>query len=89
MRARQLAPDDGGQSGWRVSRIEVGRPADDRQKRGSIINIGSMSGRIVNWPFRHAAYNVSKAGVHMLTKCLVTEWAEHNIRVNAIAPATS
>ncbi|MEK1930141.1 MAG: SDR family oxidoreductase [Pararhizobium sp.] len=48
-----------------------------------------MSGRIVNWPFRHAAYNVSKAGVHMLTKCLVTEWAEHNIRVNAIAPATS
>jgi NAD(P)-dependent dehydrogenase (short-subunit alcohol dehydrogenase family) len=56
------------------------------QKSGSIINIGSMSGRIVNWPFRHAAYNVSKAGVHMLTKALATEWAEHNIRVNAIAP---
>ncbi len=57
-----------------------------KQKSGSIINIGSMSGRIVNWPFRHAAYNVSKAGVHMLTKCLATEWAEHGIRVNAIAP---
>jgi len=56
------------------------------QKAGSIISIGSMSGRIVNWPFRHAAYNVSKAGVHMLTKALATEWAEHNIRVNAIAP---
>lgn len=56
------------------------------QKLGSIISVGSMSGRIVNWPFRHAAYNVSKAGVHMLTKCLATEWAEHNIRVNAIAP---
>ncbi len=56
------------------------------QKSGSIISVGSMSGRIVNWPFRHAAYNVSKAGVHMLTKCLATEWAEHNIRVNAIAP---
>lgn len=56
------------------------------QKSGSIINIGSMSGRIVNWPFRHAAYNVSKAAVHMLTKCLATEWAEHNIRVNALAP---
>jgi len=56
------------------------------QKSGSIISIGSMSGRIVNWPFRHAAYNVSKAGVHMLTKALATEWAEHNIRVNAIAP---
>ena len=56
------------------------------QKSGSIINIGSMSGRIVNWPFRHAAYNASKAAVHMLTKCLATEWAEHNIRVNALAP---
>ncbi len=57
-----------------------------RQKSGSIISVGSMSGRIVNWPFRHAAYNVSKSGVHMLTKCLATEWAEHNIRVNALAP---
>ncbi|MDB6454087.1 SDR family NAD(P)-dependent oxidoreductase [Falsirhodobacter sp. 20TX0035] len=56
------------------------------QRSGSIISVGSMSGRIVNWPFRHAAYNVSKAGVHMLTKALATEWAEHNIRVNAIAP---
>ena len=53
---------------------------------GNIISIGSMSGQIVNWPFRHAAYNVSKAGVHMLTKALATEWAEHGIRVNAIAP---
>ena len=56
------------------------------QGHGSIINIGSMSGRIVNWPFRHAAYNASKAAVHMLTKCLATEWAEFGIRVNAIAP---
>jgi NAD(P)-dependent dehydrogenase (short-subunit alcohol dehydrogenase family) len=56
------------------------------QKSGSIITVGSMSGLIVNWPFRHTAYNVSKAGVHMLTKGLATEWAEHNIRVNAIAP---
>lgn len=53
---------------------------------GNIISIGSMSGQIVNWPFRHAAYNVSKAGVHMLTRALATEWAEHGIRVNAIAP---
>lgn len=56
------------------------------QKSGVIVSIGSMSGRIVNWPFRHAAYNASKAGVHMLTKCLATEWAEHGIRVNALAP---
>jgi NAD(P)-dependent dehydrogenase (short-subunit alcohol dehydrogenase family) len=56
------------------------------QKSGSIVTVGSMSGYIVNWPFRHTAYNVSKAGVHMLTKGLATEWAEHGIRVNAIAP---
>jgi len=56
------------------------------QKSGTIISVGSMSGHIVNWPFRHVDYNASKAAVHMLTKCLATEWAEHNIRVNAIAP---
>jgi NAD(P)-dependent dehydrogenase (short-subunit alcohol dehydrogenase family) len=57
-----------------------------KQKSGAIVTVGSMSGQIVNWPFRHTAYNVSKAGVNMLTKGLATEWAEHNIRVNAIAP---
>ncbi len=57
-----------------------------KQKSGNIVTVGSMSGQIVNWPFRHTAYNVSKAGVNMLTKGLATEWAEHNIRVNAIAP---
>lgn len=54
-------------------------------KRGAIINIGSMSGVIVN-DRPQACYNASKAAVHMLTKCLATEWAPHNIRVNCIAP---
>ncbi len=56
------------------------------QKRGSIINISSMSGFIVNTPLNHAAYNTSKAGVVMLTKSLAVEWAKYNIRVNTIAP---
>jgi NAD(P)-dependent dehydrogenase (short-subunit alcohol dehydrogenase family) len=57
-----------------------------RQKKGSIINISSMSGLIVNTPQCQCAYNVSKAGVIMLTKSLASEWAEHGIRVNTIAP---
>lgn len=56
------------------------------QRAGSIVNIGSMSGLIVNRPQPQAAYNVSKAGVHMLTRSLAAEWAEHNVRVNAVAP---
>ena len=53
---------------------------------GSIINIASMSGQIVNIPQRQAAYNASKAAVVQLTKSLAVEWVEHGIRVNAISP---
>ena len=57
-----------------------------KQQRGSIINTSSMSGLVVNTPQCQAAYNVSKAGVIMLTKSLAYEWAKHNVRVNTIAP---
>lgn len=57
-----------------------------RQKAGVILNIGSISGYISNIPQRQAAYNASKAAVHMLTKSLASDYAAENIRANAIAP---
>src|SRR5690242_19248069 len=56
------------------------------QKRGSIVNLGSMSGYIVNRPQKQSYYNASKAAVHHLTRSLATEWAPHGVRVNAVAP---
>ena len=57
-----------------------------KQKYGSIVNVGSNSGIIVDKPQPQASYNASKAAVHQLTKSLACEWAKYNIRVNAIAP---
>lgn len=54
------------------------------QGAGCIINITSAYG-IVAAPIR-AAYCASKAGANQLTKVLAIEWADKNIRVNAIAP---
>jgi NAD(P)-dependent dehydrogenase (short-subunit alcohol dehydrogenase family) len=55
--------------------------------KGSIVNIGSISGFIVNKPQPQAFYNASKAAVHHLTKSLAAEWAMRGVRVNAVAPS--
>jgi len=57
-----------------------------KQKSGSIVNIGSMSGFIVNKPQEQSFYNASKAAVHHLTKSLAAEWGARGVRVNAVAP---
>jgi NAD(P)-dependent dehydrogenase (short-subunit alcohol dehydrogenase family) len=53
---------------------------------GSIINMASMSGFIVNRSLPVTAYCTSKGGVVMMTKGLASEWAKYAIRVNAIGP---
>jgi NAD(P)-dependent dehydrogenase (short-subunit alcohol dehydrogenase family) len=62
-----------------------GRSMLERES-GSIVNVGSMSGFIVNRPQEQANYNASKAAVHHLTRSLAAEWGARGVRVNAVAP---
>lgn len=54
--------------------------------RGSIVNIASMSGSIVNRGLLQTHYNASKAAVIQLSRSLAMEWCQRGIRVNTISP---
>jgi len=56
------------------------------RREGSIVNIASMSGTIVNRGILQVHYNSSKAAVMHLTKSLAMEWADRGVRVNSISP---
>lgn len=64
----------------------AGRIMMERGIKGSIINMASMSGSIVNLPHWQSSYNASKAAVMHLTRSLAVEWADSGIRVNSISP---
>jgi 3-oxoacyl-[acyl-carrier protein] reductase len=55
-----------------------------RQKRGTVINIASITGLMGN--AGQANYSASKAGVIGFTKAIAREYAERGITVNAVAP---
>lgn len=55
-----------------------------KQKSGSVINISSIAG--IDGNPGQVAYSAAKAALIGATKTLSEELAEHNIRVNAIAP---
>lgn len=54
---------------------------------GAIVNIGSMWAKQAIKATPSSAYSMAKAGLHALTQHLAMELADHNIRVNAVAPA--
>ena len=54
------------------------------QQGGNLINIASVNGLFAQKG--RAPYCAAKAGLIMLTKVLAAEWAEHGVRVNAVAP---
>lgn len=56
----------------------------DRNTRGSIINIASLSG--ITALSRVFTYAATKAAVINLTQNLAREWAPNGIRVNALSP---
>ncbi len=55
-----------------------------RQKRGTIINVASITGLMGN--AGQANYSASKAGVIGFTKAVAREYADRGITVNAVAP---
>jgi len=54
------------------------------RKSGKIINICSLQSDLGRPTI--APYSASKGGLKMLTRAMATEWAKHNIQVNAIGP---
>lgn len=64
--------------------VEVAKRQFDAGMPGSIINVTSVTGVM---PFaRQGVYAATKAAIHQFSKVMALEWADKNVRVNAIAP---
>jgi meso-butanediol dehydrogenase / (S,S)-butanediol dehydrogenase / diacetyl reductase len=55
-----------------------------RANGGAVVNVASQAA-LVSLPSQ-AAYSASKGAVAALTRSLAIDWAEHGVRVNAVAP---
>lgn len=65
---------------------QMGRHLIATRRSGCVISLASTHG-LVGYAQR-STYGISKAGLIQMTRMLAIEWAEHGIRVNAVAPGT-
>jgi NAD(P)-dependent dehydrogenase (short-subunit alcohol dehydrogenase family) len=56
------------------------------QRSGKVINLASIAGMVALQDSCLGAYDVSKAAIESLTRCMAGEWAKYNIQVNSISP---
>ena len=63
---------------------QMGRHLVKSGRPGCIVSVASTHGLVAL--AQRSAYGIAKAGVMHMTRMLAIEWAEHGIRVNAVAP---
>ena len=66
-------------------RLSRGLAAALARGKGAVVNVTSIAGHSIH-PFAGPAYSTSKAALSALTRELANEFAELDVRVNAVAP---